>query len=163
MAFNTLYFIMIFLPVALLLYWLVPIKFKNPVLILISLVFYAWGNPEYLLLLLFSIVFNYVSALELEYYKQRNRQKECRISMIVTVAINLLVLGYFKYRGFLLDNLGALFGTKIQYKALPLPLGISFFTFSALSYVGDVYLNKAKAQKNFLHALRPQTDLRPHR
>ena len=150
MAFNTLYFLLIFLPISVLLYWVIPAKFKNIALILISVVFYAWGNPEYVLLLLFSIVFNYFSALELELYKGQDNKKAAKISMIVTVIVNLFVLGYFKYRGFLLDNLGALFGTKIAYKALPLPLGISFFTFSALSYVLDVYLDKAKAQKNFL-------------
>ena len=150
MAFNTLYFLLIFLPIAVLLYWFIPTKFKNVMLILISLVFYAWGNPEYLILLLFSIVFNYFSALELDLYKEQNNKKAAKISMIVTVAVNLFILGYFKYRGFLLDNLGALFSRTISYKALPLPLGVSFFTFSALSYVLDVYLDKTRVQRNFL-------------
>ena len=148
MVFNSLFFLLVFLPVALLLYYIAPKKLKNIVLVLISFVFYAWGEPQYLLVLLFSIVFNYITGLELQELKRQKNDKLAKIVMISGVVVNLLLLGSFKYMGFLVDNLNALFGSHISAPSVHLPIGISFFTFSVLSYILDVYFGKCEAQRN---------------
>ena len=148
MVFNSLYFLLVFLPVALLLYYVTPKKLKNILLVLISFVFYAWGEPQYLLVLLFSIIFNYLTGLELQELKRQKNDKIEKIAMISGVAVNLLLLGSFKYMGFLVDNINGLLHTNIPAPGVSLPLGISFFTFSALSYILDVYFGKCEAQRN---------------
>lgn len=148
MVFNSLYFLLVFLPLALLLYYVTPQKLKNMILVLISFVFYAWGEPQYLLVLLFSIVFNYLTGLEIQEFKRQKNDKLEKIAMISGVVVNLLLLGSFKYMGFLVDNLNALFRSNIPAPGISLPLGISFFTFSALSYILDVYFGKCEAQRN---------------
>ena len=148
MVFNSLYFLLVFLPLALLLYYVTPQKLKNMILVLISFVFYAWGEPQYLLVLLFSIVFNYLTGLEIQELKRQKNDKLEKIAMISGVVVNLLLLGSFKYMGFLVDNLNALFRSNIPAPGISLPLGISFFTFSALSYILDVYFGKCEAQRN---------------
>ena len=148
MVFNSLYFLLVFLPVALLLYYITPKKLKNIILVLISFVFYAWGEPQYLLVLLFSIIFNYLTGLELQELKRQKNDKLEKIAMICGVVVNLLLLGSSKYMGFLVDNLNALFRSSIPAPGVSLPLGISFFTFSALSYILDVYFGKCEAQRN---------------
>ena len=148
MVFNSLYFLLVFLPLALILYYVVPKKLKNLLLVLISFVFYAWGEPQYLLVLLFSIVFNYLTGLEIQELKKQKNDKLEKIAMISGVVVNLLLLGSFKYMGFLIDNLNALFHSSIPAPGISLPLGISFFTFSALSYILDVYFGKCEAQRN---------------
>lgn len=148
MVFSSIFFIFYFLPVFLLLYYLVPDSFRNPVLFMGSLIFYAWGEPVYLLLMLFSCLFNYYMGLELE--RLRNDPAVCRRNLIFAVAVNLLVLGFFKYYGFLLDSIGNLFGVVISHPQLSLPIGISFYTFKNLSYIFDVYKKKTYAQHSFL-------------
>lgn len=150
MAFNELGFLFIFFPGALLLYAVLPAKAKNVLLLPVSLVFFAWGCPEYLVLLVLSILFNYFSGLQIAAQKAEN-QKIAKLVLISAVAVNLLLLGFFKYWGFVLENINALLRTSIPVRALPLPLGISFFTFSALSYLFDVYRDKEPAAKNILH------------
>ena len=148
MVFNSLYFLLVFLPISLLIYYVMPKKLKNVVLVLISFVFYAWGEPQYLLVLLFSIVFNYLTGLEIQELKRQKNDKLEKIAMISGVVVNLLLLGSFKYMGFLVENLNALFHSSIPAPGISLPLGISFFTFSALSYILDVYFGKCEAQRN---------------
>ena len=148
MVFNSLYFLLAFLPVALLLYYVTPKKLKNIILVLISFVFYSWGEPQYLLVLLFSIVFNYLTGLELQELKRQKNDKLEKIAMISGVVVNLLLLGSFKYMGFLIGNINGLLHTSIPEPGLSLPLGISFFTFSALSYILDVHFDKCEAQRN---------------
>lgn len=150
MTFSSVFFLFAFLPVALTLYFVMPKRLRSAMLVLISLVFYAWGRPEYLALMLFSIVFNYLSGLELGAYLTQEKHKQAKAVMLVAVVMNLLVLGFFKYYGFLIDNINALLRTHIRYTELPLPIGISFYTFTALSYIFDVYRGRAKAQKNIL-------------
>ena len=148
MIFSSIFFIFTFLPLTLLVYYLVPFKSKNLVLLIVSLVFYAWGEPVYVILMIFSILINYVSGLEIEAYQESGEEKKAKYAFIVTLVVNLLVLGFYKYYGFLLSNLNAILPFKIPYKELALPIGISFYTFQTLSYVIDVYKGKLNAQKN---------------
>ena len=150
MTFNTILFLFTFLPIALILYYIVPKRFRNIPLVLLSLVFYAWGNPTYLILMAFSVVFNYITGLELDAYLQEERHTGAKVAMISAVVVNLLILGFFKYYGFLISTINSITGLTLSAPELPLPLGISFFTFSVLSYVFDVYRGRAEVQKNFL-------------
>ena len=144
MAFNDISFLFIFFPVALLLHMLMPMRGKNVLLLILSLIFFAWGSPEYVLLLILSILFNYFTGL------QMGKQKGLKFTLWSAVIVNLLLLGFFKYWGFVLNNVNALLGTSIPVRQLSMPLGISFFTFSVLSYLFDVYRDKAPAATNIL-------------
>lgn len=150
MIFSSIFFIFIFLPLTMILYYLVPFRIKNLVLLLMSLVFYAWGEPVYVVLMIFSILINYVSGLELEYFLEKGEQQKAKYAFIVTLVVNLLVLGFYKYYGFVIGNLNAVLPFDIPYKELALPIGISFYTFQTLSYVIDVYLGKVEAQHNLI-------------
>ena len=150
MTFNTILFLFTFLPISLIVYYVFPKRFRNIPLVLLSLVFYAWGNPTYLLLMAFSVLFNYVTGLQLDAYRQQERTTGAKTAMISAVVVNLLVLGFFKYYGFLISTINSITGLSLHAPDLPLPLGISFFTFSVLSYVFDVYRGRAEVQKNFL-------------
>lgn len=151
MIFSSIFFLFVFLPITLLLYFLVPWKLKNAVLLIVSLIFYAWGEPVYVFLMLFSIVFNYISGIEIHKYREDDNQKFLRFSFWFTVAVNLAILGFFKYYGFLLDNINAILPVDIPYRELALPVGISFYTFQTLSYIIDVYKGEVPVQKNFIN------------
>ena len=151
MAFNDLSFLFIFFPAALLLHGLVPKQGKNLVLLGLSLVFFAWGSPEYVVLMILSILFNYCSGLQMEARKEAGEEKLLKFTLISTVAVNLLLLGFFKYWGFVIENINAIFGASLAIPRLPMPIGVSFFTFSILSYVFDVYRGKTPAAKNILN------------
>ena len=144
MLFSSIFFLFTFLPILLIAYFAVPFKYKNYVLLAASLFFYAWGEPIYVFLMIFSIAFNWAMALDIE--KERKFGK--KTTLIFTVVINLLILSFFKYYGFALDSVNALFGTNISYTALPLPIGISFYTFQAMSYIIDVYRGDTDAQRS---------------
>lgn len=101
MIFSSVFFLFVFFPIALLLYFIVPWKLKNFVLLLISLVYFAWGEPIYIVLMLFSVCFNYLSGLELDYYRKVKDQRWLRICFWFTIIVNLGMLGFFKYYGFL--------------------------------------------------------------
>ena len=144
MVFSSLTFLFCFLPLMLLLYYICKdIRWKNVILLLASLVFYAWGEPVYVVLMTLSIIFNYFAGLDIE----NNRKKGV---LAFAVVINLLILGYFKYSGFVIDTINDIFKTTIRNRELPLPIGISFYTFQAMSYLIDIYRNDGKAQKNIL-------------
>ena len=128
------------------LYYLLPVRFRNVILLLASLVFYAWGEPVYLFLMLLSILFNYFSGLDIARNLQDKRA--AKRSLVFNLIINLAVLGFFKYEGFVLDTLNGILPVHISYHALPLPIGISFYTFQILSYIIDVYRGKVKVQTN---------------
>ena len=148
MLFSTIHFLFVFLPITMLVYYLVPYKLKNFVMLIASLLFYAWGEPVYVILMILSILFNYVMGKDIS-ERQDNLDKK-KQSLIFAVVVNLLILGFFKYYGFLMDTINAIFPFKITYRQLPLPVGISFYTFQALSYVVDVYKGEVKSQKNLL-------------
>lgn len=150
MAFNELGFLFAFFPVAMVLYLLMPKAGKNALLVALSLVFFAWGSAQYVLLLVLLILFNYFTGLQLAALKEAQKEKGAKLVLWSAVAVDLLLLGFFKYRTFALENLGALFGKTISVQAIPAPLGVSFFTFSILSFLFDVYRDKASAPKNIL-------------
>ena len=143
MLFSSIVFLFTFLPAVMILYYLLPVRFRNVILLLASLVFYAWGEPVYLFLMLLSILFNYFSGLDIA----RNLQ-DAKRSLVFNLIINLAVLGFFKYEGFVLDTLNGILPVHISYHALPLPIGISFYTFQILSYIIDVYRGNVKVQTN---------------
>lgn len=158
MVFSSTAFLFAFLPVTLALYFL-PVSLKNKkreigkknfVLLVTSLVFYAWGEPVYILLMLISIFFNYSIGVDIYYSKKRNRNKTSFFLFLLSLIFNLFILGYFKYSGFIIDNVNNIFGTAINNRQLPLPVGISFYTFQILSYIIDVYKGKVKAQRQLI-------------
>jgi len=151
MAFNELGFLFVFFPVTVLLYTLMPKPGKNALLLIVSLVFFTWGSPEYILLLILSIGFNYFTGLQLSALKESAQSRKAKFVLISAVTANLLLLGFFKYWGFLLENVNALLGTSLPVRQLSMPLGVSFFTFSILSFLFDVYRDKAPAPKNILN------------
>ena len=151
MIFSSVFFVYVFLPIVLLAYFLVPRKFKNLVILIASLIFYAWGEPIYVVLMVFSIVYNYITGIEIEYHRSEGQKRRARTVFWIAVAVNLSVLGFFKYYGFLLQNLNRILPVDIPYRALPLPIGISFYTFQTLSYVIDVYKGNVAVQKNLIY------------
>lgn len=148
MDFSTITFLFFLLPLSVLVYFLVPKRMKNGALLVLSLLFFSWGVPEYLLLLLLSLFFHYFTALELEAHLQRGHKRRAKNVLTASVVLDLLLLGFFKYYGFLVDNLNALLGTSMEARTLPAPLGLSFYTFTVLSYLFDVYRGRASVAKN---------------
>ena len=150
MAFNDISFLFLFFPLALLAHKLMPMQGKNIVLLILSLLFFAWGSPEYVLLLILSIVFNYFTGLQMAKNKEDKDEKALKFTLWSAVIVNLLLLGFFKYWSFVIENINTLLHINIPVRQLSMPLGISFFTFSILSYLFDVYRDKAPAAKNVL-------------
>ena len=148
MLFSSIVFLFTFLPITLLLYYLVPRKAKNAVLLIASLIFYAWGEPVYIFLMIISILFNYFSGLDIAL--KAGKKKACRKSLIFTIVVNLFILGFFKYYGFVVENLNAVLPFDIPYRELALPIGISFYTFQTLSYIIDLYRGRVQVQVNLI-------------
>ena len=151
MVFSSIIFLFIFLPLVLAAYFLVPKPWKNAVLLICSLFFYAWGEPVYVLLMMLSVGFNYVMGLDIARQQAAKRRRSAQFNLLLTVVVNLFLLGFFKYSGFLIDTLNAVFSLHLTYKQLALPIGISFYTFQTLSYILDVYWGKVEVQRNLLH------------
>ena len=147
MLFSSIPFLYYFLPVVLIAYYLVPKPVKNGVLLLASLVFYGWGEPAYVFLMLASIGLGYVFGLLIEKFRGTAWSKVC---MIVSVAISFGFLGYFKYTNFFITNFNAATGLSVPLLNVVLPIGISFYTFQLVSYIIDVYWGTVKAQKDFV-------------
>ena len=144
MVFSSLEFLFLYLPVVLIIYFAVPLKIRNLVLLAVSLLFYGWGEPLYVFLMAGTIVIDYAAG----YILEKNRQKG-KLVVAVTVIINLLILGFFKYYDFFIENLRLIPGlSSLEPLGLTLPIGISFYTFQALSYVIDVYRGDARVQKS---------------
>ena len=151
MAFNELRFVFIFFPLALLLHKLIPgMVGKNLVLLALSLLFFAWGSPEYVFLMILVILFNYFTGLQMAAQKENEKEAAAKATLVSGVVVNLLLLGFFKYWGFVIENINGLLGTSLPVRQLSMPMGVSFFTFSILSYLFDVYRDKAPAAKNIL-------------
>lgn len=148
MLFTSMEFLFLFFPIVLAGYFFLPLKFRNYWLLLASLFFYAWGEPKFVLIMLFSIGFNYLVALRVEELGERKALR--KLTLVITVVVNLGILFVFKYMNFVTANLqGPLknIGISVEVTKYVLPIGISFFTFQALSYVIDVYRG-IPAQKN---------------
>ena len=147
MNLSTLFFVFAFLPVSLILYLLCPRVCKNALLVLVSFLFYAWGSPVYLLLLLLVMVFNYCIGRDIG-NRVESEQRGAKFVLVFGVLFNLLLLGFYKYTAFVIETLNAFLPFTLNAPSPALPLGISFFTFTNLSYLSDVYHRRAPAQKN---------------
>ena len=145
MLFSGATFLYAFLPVVILLYFLSPKKLKNYVLLIASLVFYFFGEPVYVLLLIFSSLSDWLHSL---YIEKHRGTKAAKTALISSVVINLAMLGFFKYIDFFIGTVNGIFKTNIPLTGVPLPIGISFFTFQTMSYTIDVYRGRAHAQRD---------------
>ena len=149
MVFSSLVFMFAFLPAVLLFYYILPVKFRNTFLLVADLIFYGWGEPVLVFLMLFSIVINYIAGLLIE--KSNADSKKRKIILILSVVIDLGMLGFFKYAGFITHNLNIVLPfLNIPLINIPLPIGISFYTFQIMSYTIDVYRRDTEAQHNII-------------
>ena len=146
MVFSSVAFLFSFLPLVLVLYYSVPVKCKNSVLLIFSLIFYAWGEPTYVILMIVSIILNYGYGIWIEKADSRGQKKVAVLTSAIVVNIGLL--GFFKYANFLVGAMNSVLQTDFHLQPIPLPIGISFYTFHALSYLIDIYRKKERAQKN---------------
>lgn len=147
MLFSSIPFLYYFLPSVLILYFIAPKKLKNTVLLVSSLVFYGWGEPKYVVLMMVSIIIGHVSGLLIEAFNKR----KAKLVLALSVGINLCFLGYFKYSDFFIENFNTVTGLSVPLLNVALPIGISFYTFQILSYTVDVYRGDVSAQKNIIN------------
>ena len=147
MVFSSTVFICVYLPLVLAGYYICPKRWRNLFLLAVSLVFYAWGEPVYVLLMMFSIAINYVAGILIN---RQDDEKKKKIILAVSVVVDLGLLGVFKYTDFVLESINKAFGANIDLLYLALPIGISFYTFQAMSYTIDVYRGNVKVQKNLI-------------
>ena len=148
MLFSSITFLFLFLPIMLAVYYIAPPQWKNFLLLAGSLIFYAWGEPVYIILMILSILLNYFCGMDIE-NKSENEAKAKR-SLVFAITVNIVLLVFFKYFGFLVESTNTLFGISIPYRELALPIGISFYTFQEISYIVDVYRGKVKAQQSLV-------------
>ena len=148
MVFSTVFFIFGFLVVTLFVYYLVPKRFKNIVLLIFNIIFYSWGEIKYAWLIFFSSIVDYTIGLLIE---KSNTKTKKKVWLICSIATNLGLLMVFKYSNFIITNLNNLVGTNFNAINLTLPLGISFYTFQTMSYSMDVYMGNVKPEKNFFN------------
>ena len=155
MAFSTLIFLFAFLPVSLILYHIMPARTpKNAILLVLSLVFYAWGAPEYFVILLFSVLFNYCAGLYIANSpdgESRHGTARKNGGLVFAVVVNVALLCFFKYWTGFLGLLNSILPAPLPVRELPLPIGLSFYTFSVLSYLFDVYRKKCPVQRNLMN------------
>ncbi len=147
MVFSSLIFLFYFLPIVMIAYFFSPPKVRNIIILVSGIVFYAWGEPFYILIMLLSTAIDYTAGRLIDKYDKNEKLR--RLCLIVSVCVNLGLLSVFKYGSFFITNINALLGTNIHDPQLPLPIGISFYTFQSMSYTIDLYMRKIKVQKNF--------------
>lgn len=150
MVFSSSIFLFCFLPLVLLIYYLLKLEYRNAFLLVASLSFYAWGEPRFVFIIILSIIINYFFGLAIYFCQQKYGLLINRIVLLLGVAANCGLLFYFKYYDFFISSLDSVTGLNIPLKHIVLPIGISFFTFQGLSYVIDLYLKKVDVQKNFI-------------
>ena len=151
MVFSSMIFLCVFLPVVLVVYYVLPKQLRNLWLLLASLFFYAWGEPRYILIMLFSTVFDYCNGRIIAYATEKGRHDTLgRAALVLSVVGNLGILCFFKYTDFALETLNRLAGTQFGLLQLALPIGISFYTFQTMSYTIDVYRGETTAQRNII-------------
>ncbi len=148
MVFSSILFLFRFMPIAFLVYYLTPKKFKNLVLFIVSLIFYSWGEVKYFPIMVASVIVDYTCSRVIE--ANRDKKWVCRSALIFSMVFNLGMLGFFKYTNFFMENIQAITGITMPRLKLTLPLGISFYTFQTMSYTIDVYLGKVKAETNIV-------------
>ncbi len=151
MLFSSITFLFAFLAVVLLVYYVSPKSIKNFVLMIFSLMFYAWGEPKYIVVMLITIIVGYILGLLTDYFRQKDRSGMAKVMVTLAVIINLGILFFFKYTGFFAENLNLIPGIEVKMPKFSLPLGISFYTFQILSYSVDVYRQTAKPQRNIIN------------
>lgn len=151
MVFSSIPFLFFFLPICLILYYAVPFSWKNGILLIFSLIFYAWGEPVYIVLMFLATIVDYINGLLMERFG--NTKPKRTIFLCCSVIVNLSVLAFFKYADFLVVNINNLFGTEITPLGLGLPVGISFFTFQTMSYIIDLYKGEVEAEHNYFDYL----------
>lgn len=147
MVFSGIPFLFFFLPLCLLLYYIVPFSWKNGTLLIFSLLFYAWGEPLYILLMLFSTGLDYANGRLMERFGTTPARR--KFFLCCSICINLSILGFFKYAGFAISSINELCGTQLQVPQIHLPVGISFYTFQTMSYIIDLYRGNIKAERSY--------------
>ena len=151
MVFSSFIFLLLFLPISLAFYYLAPKKAKNGILFILSLVFYSWGEPVYVFIMLFSTVFDYCNGLALEKMEKKNKPKARTAVLVLSVVVNIGLLCFFKYTDFIIETANRIGGLNLYAMGIALPIGISFYTFQTLSYTIDVYKGRVKAQHNIIN------------
>lgn len=149
MVFSSILFMFIYLPVVLFLYYISPVRWRNPILFVANLVFYGWGEPVFIVLMLFSITINYINGLLIGRWRL-TQQKKAKTVLIINVVINLALLGFFKYYDLIAETLSLLPFIDIKPLGIALPIGISFYTFQTMSYPIDVYRGDTDVQRNYI-------------
>lgn len=152
MLFSSLTFLFMFLPLLFLVYFIIPkkfIKFRNIILLLFSLIFYAWGEPKNIILMLLTVLISYIFGLLIYYFKDRKRLK--LLLFIISIILIISSLLYYKYTDFFIINLNNILNINLPLKNITMPIGISFYTFQVLSYIIDLYRDKIKIQKNLFN------------
>ena len=149
MIFSSLLFLFRFIPVFFIIYYLAPAKIKNLVLLIGSIIFYAWGEPKFLILIVLSIVINYAAGLLIDYFDKKNKTLK-KVSFVTSIIYNLSMLFVFKYIDFFITNINKLTGLDLKLLELTLPLGISFYTFQIMSYVIDLYKGKITVERSLI-------------
>ena len=151
MVFSSIVFLYIFLPIMLIIYFIVPNKFKNAVMIAASLIFFAWGEIRYIFIMLLLAVMDYICGKKINQYWENKKKK--RLFLFIDVSVNLLILFFFKYADFIIGNINNITHLNIPLLHIPLPIGVSFNTFQSLSYIIDVYRGTVKYEKSFYNYL----------
>ena len=149
MVFSSIVFLFRFLPIVLLFYYFIPNKCKNLSLLFVSLLFYSWGEPKYFVIMIASIIVDYIASLIID--TNRGNKLLCKLALTISILFNLGMLFFFKYYDFFVSNINAIFGVDITLLKLVLPLGISFYTFQTMSYTIDVYRGKVSAERNIIN------------
>ncbi len=148
MVFSSLTFLYVFLPIVLIAYYISPMKGKNLIILLSGIFFYAWGEPFYVIIMLFSTVVDYTAGRMMARFDDKPKMRT--LFLLMSVTVNLALLGVFKYSSFLVQNINGLFGLQLFDPQLPLPIGISFYTFQSMSYTIDLYMRNIQVQKNII-------------
>lgn len=150
MIFSSLLFLFRFLPAVLLIYYIAPRPLRNLVLFLFSLIFYAWGEPVYIVLMLVSILVSYTGGIVVDRMKRQEKERGAKAALIVSSVISLSLLGFFKYADFAISTVNSISGAGMDLLRITLPIGISFYTFQTMSYTIDVYRGEAAVQRNII-------------
>ena len=149
MVFSSLVFLFFFVPIVLLLYFVLPTKARNLLILISGLFFYAWGEPKYIVIMILSTAIDYTAGRFIDYYDKSPKKRT--VFLLVSVIMNLSLLAVFKYSSFIITTINSILGINIPDPQLPLPIGISFYTFQSMSYTIDLYLRNIKVQKNFIN------------
>lgn len=151
MVFSSLFFSFFFLPLVVLVYYLVKEKYRNYILLIASLFFYSYGEPTFVFVMVASIVLNYLMARVIDSYKTKGQNKSAKGMLVADIVLNVGLLFVFKYLDFTIERINGIFGAGLPLAEIALPIGISFFTFQAMSYVIDVYRGTVEVQKNLFY------------